>query len=374
MDELAGELSGALERAEQESRRNRLFGELGGSIDLEELMDRVLDAAMEIPGFDAAMMVVERQDGAPAVVTRGMTRRRVRAAADIGRRRDAARHDHRQLPLRTRSGGPDPELIRGGAFVPLMGRELRPVGTLSLFWRTPDHEPTLGRDRAGRAPRRELDLGDRERAPLRRGEEARRDGRAHRASSTSATSRRRSAARWRLTTREADAEALPFPDASFDAVLSVFGVMFVPRPERAASELVRVCRSRGRIGLVSWTPGSFIGDMFRTIARHVPPPPVPSVFAWGDEEVVERLLGPAVELTSVRRREFVFRYMSARDFVDTFRTYYGPTHRAFAAVLDASGRQAQKDELLALAESANRSAAGVLAVPSEYLEVVASRS
>jgi SAM-dependent methyltransferase len=177
----------------------------------------------------------------------------------------------------------------------------------------------------------------------------------------------------RLTTREADAEALPFPDASFDAVLSVFGVMFVPRPERAASELVRVCRSRGRIGLVSWTPGSFVGDMFRTIARHVPPPPMPSVFAWGDEEEVERLLGPAVELTSVRRREFVFHYLSARDFVDTFRTYYGPTRRAFAA-LDATGQQALDDELLALAESANRSAAGSLAVPSEYLEVVASRA
>ena len=177
----------------------------------------------------------------------------------------------------------------------------------------------------------------------------------------------------RLTTREADAEALPFPDASFDAVLSVFGVMFVPRPERAASELVRVCRNRGRIGLVSWTPGSFIGDMCRTIARHVPPPPVPSVFAWGEEEVLEGLLGPAVELTSVQRREFVFRYTSARDFVDTFRTYYGPTHRAFAA-LDAGGQRALEDDLLALAESANRSAAGALAVPSEYLEVVASRS
>ena len=142
MDALSHDLSSALERAERESRRNRLFGELGGSIDLEELMDRVLDAAMEIPGFDAAMMVVERQDGAPAVVTRGMTAQEsarpptsgvagalpgtITVSYRYGRDRDA----------------PDGELIRGGAFVPLMGRELRPVGTLSLFWRSAEHEPT----------------------------------------------------------------------------------------------------------------------------------------------------------------------------------------------------------------------------------------
>jgi diguanylate cyclase (GGDEF)-like protein len=141
MDELSQDLSVALDRAERESRRNRLFGELGGSIDLEELMDRVLDAAMEIPGFDAAMMVVERQDGAPAVVTRGMTAQEsarpptsgvagslpgtITVSYRYGRDRDA----------------PEGELIRGGAFVPLMGRELRPVGTLSLFWRTTEHEP-----------------------------------------------------------------------------------------------------------------------------------------------------------------------------------------------------------------------------------------
>jgi len=141
MDALAGELSGALERAEQESRRNRLFGELGGSIDLEELMDRVLDAAMEIPGFDAAMMVVERQDGAPAVVTRGMTAdesARPPTSGVVGTLPGTITVSYRYGRDRD---GPDLELIRGGAFIPLMGRELRPVGTLSLFWRTPDHEP-----------------------------------------------------------------------------------------------------------------------------------------------------------------------------------------------------------------------------------------
>jgi diguanylate cyclase (GGDEF)-like protein len=142
MDELAGELSDALERAEQESRRNRLFGELGGSIDLEELMDRVLDAAMEVPGFDAAMMVVERQDGAPAVVTRGMTAdesARPPTSGVVGTLPGTITVSYRYGHDRE---GADVELIRGGAFIPLIGRELRPVGTLSLFWRTPDREPS----------------------------------------------------------------------------------------------------------------------------------------------------------------------------------------------------------------------------------------
>jgi len=142
MDELAGELSGALERAEQESRRNRLFGELGGSIDLEELMDRVLDAAMEIPGIGAAMIVVERQDGAPAVVTRGMSPEESQRPPTSG----VAGTLPGTITVSYRYGrdreGTDMDLIRGGAFVPLMGRELRPVGTLSLFWRDPDHEPS----------------------------------------------------------------------------------------------------------------------------------------------------------------------------------------------------------------------------------------
>jgi diguanylate cyclase (GGDEF)-like protein len=141
MDELAGDLAEALERAERESRRNRLFGELGGSIDLEELMDRVLDAAMEIPRVDAAMMVVERQDGAPAVVTRGMTAQesaRPPTSGVVGTLPGAITVSYR---YGRDQEGSEAELIRGGAFIPLMGRELRPVGTLSLFWRT-EHEPS----------------------------------------------------------------------------------------------------------------------------------------------------------------------------------------------------------------------------------------
>jgi diguanylate cyclase (GGDEF)-like protein len=141
MDELAGGLSEALERAEQESRRNRLFGELGNSIDLEELMDRVLDAAMEIEGIDAAMMVVERPDGGPAVVTRGMTEQesaRPPTSGVVGTLPGTITVSYRYG--RDREGGGETDLIRGGAFVPLVGRELRPVGTLSLFWRS-DREP-----------------------------------------------------------------------------------------------------------------------------------------------------------------------------------------------------------------------------------------
>ena len=141
MDELAEDLSVALDRSERESRRNRLFGELGSSIDLGELMDRVLDAAMEIPGFDAAMMVVERQEGVPAVATRAMTAQETARPPTSG----VAGALPGAITVSYRYGrdreAPDTELIRGGVFIPLMGRELRPVGTLSLFWRSIDTEP-----------------------------------------------------------------------------------------------------------------------------------------------------------------------------------------------------------------------------------------
>jgi diguanylate cyclase (GGDEF)-like protein len=141
MDELAQDLSEALERAERETRRNRLFGELGGSIDLEEVMDRVLDAAMELTGIDAAMMVVEGQGGAPAVATRGMTPQETAKPPTSG----VAGALSGTITVSYRYGRdqdlPDEQLIRGGVFIPLMGRELRAIGTLSLFWRRPGHEP-----------------------------------------------------------------------------------------------------------------------------------------------------------------------------------------------------------------------------------------
>ena len=141
MDELAGDLSEALERAERESRRNRLFGELGGSIDLEELMDRVLDAAMDIPGFEAAMIVVEGHNGAATVVTRGMTTQEIARPPTSGVAGSLPGTITVSYRYGRDRGVPDATLIRGGVFIPLMGRELRPVGTLSLFWRSTDHEP-----------------------------------------------------------------------------------------------------------------------------------------------------------------------------------------------------------------------------------------
>ena len=141
MDELAQDLSEALERAERETRRNRLFGELGGTIDLEEIMDRVLDASMELPGFDAAMMVVEGQGGAPVVATRGMSPEETAKPPTSG----VAGALSGTITVTYRYGRDqditDTDLIRGGVFIPLVGRELRAIGTLSLFWRASDHEP-----------------------------------------------------------------------------------------------------------------------------------------------------------------------------------------------------------------------------------------
>jgi diguanylate cyclase (GGDEF)-like protein len=141
MDELSQDLSEALDRAERESRRNRLFGELGGSIDLDELLDRVLDAAIQIPGFEAAMVVVESQTGAPTVVTRGMTQQETSKPPTSG----VVGTLPGTMTVTYRYGRdrelPDSELICGGVFIPLIGRDLAPIGTLSLFWRSRDHEP-----------------------------------------------------------------------------------------------------------------------------------------------------------------------------------------------------------------------------------------
>ena len=175
-----------------------------------------------------------------------------------------------------------------------------------------------------------------------------------------------------LTTRVADAEALPFADASFDAVLSTFGVMFTPNPERAASELLRVCRPGGRIGLANWTPEGFVGQMFKVVGQHVAPPAgVPSPLAWGNEERLHQLLGDGADV-EVNRRHFTFRYRSVDDYFDTFKDYYGPCVKAWAA-LDADGQASFRGQLVDLADGANRNTVGALTVDSEYVEVVATR-
>jgi ubiquinone/menaquinone biosynthesis C-methylase UbiE len=172
-----------------------------------------------------------------------------------------------------------------------------------------------------------------------------------------------------------DAEALPFEDASFDAAISVVGVMFAPDHQRAASELLRVTRPGGTIALASWCPDSFIGDLFRTTASHVPQPPgVQPPGLWGKEDHVRSLLGAGVGDLRATRRTYDFRYRSAEHFVDFFREWYGPTHKAFAA-LDEAGRKALRDDLVALVARTDRLAGeDAVAVPADYLEVIATRA
>jgi ubiquinone/menaquinone biosynthesis C-methylase UbiE len=181
---------------------------------------------------------------------------------------------------------------------------------------------------------------------------------------------RAAADRLTIAFQEADAEALPLADNSFDAVLSTFGVMFTPNQEKAANELIRVCRRGGRIGLANWTPDGFIGQLFKTIGSHVPPPPgVRSPALWGTEAHLKDLFsGHQIEAT---RKIFNFRYRSAEHWLDVFKTYYGPTNRAFAA-LESDKQAVLKRDLLALLDRMNRGG-DTLIVPSEYLEVIVTK-
>ena len=172
---------------------------------------------------------------------------------------------------------------------------------------------------------------------------------------------------------DGDAEALPFADGSFDAVISVLGVMFTADQEAAASELLRIARPGGTIALANWTPSSFVGEMFRTVARHIAPPAgVRSPLQWGTEPRLVELLGEGASELLVRPRTFVFRFRSPDEFVDFFRGNYGPVHTAFSK-LDEPGRGALHRDLAELATSHDRSIGPSLAIPSEYLEVVATR-
>ena len=185
--------------------------------------------------------------------------------------------------------------------------------------------------------------------------------------------RRASAEGLDIVFQVADAEALPFADASFDAVLSTFGVMFSPDQPRAASELARVCRPGGRIGLANWTPESLVGRMFKILGRHLPPPPgVQSPALWGTEAHLHTLFGKSAAKIEATERVFNFRYRSAAHFIEVFRTWYGPVHKAFAA-LPAEKAAILDRELAELLQSLNRAGPGSLVVPSEYLEVVVTR-
>ena len=185
---------------------------------------------------------------------------------------------------------------------------------------------------------------------------------------------RERAAAERLTVefRNADAEALPFKTGTFDAVLSTFGVMFTPDQDKAAAELLRVCKRGGKIGLANWTPGGFIGQLFKILGGHVPPPAgVKSPALWGTRARLDEMFGKGGDVAA-EPRMFVFRYRTPQHWLDVFRSYYGPMFKAFGA-LDAGKQEALAADMIALVGQFNRATDGSMAVGSEYLEVVVSK-
>jgi SAM-dependent methyltransferase len=176
-----------------------------------------------------------------------------------------------------------------------------------------------------------------------------------------------------LDFQQADAEALPFADGAFDAVVSTFGVMFTPDQDRAAAELLRVCKSGGQIGLANWTPDGFIGQVFKTLGRHVPPAAgLKSPALWGTRGRLSEMFGSAALSIKTQPCYFTFRYRSPEHFLEVFTTYYGPMLKAFAA-LDETKRAGLKDDLLVLVGQLNRAGDSTMVVPSEYLQVVITK-
>lgn len=173
--------------------------------------------------------------------------------------------------------------------------------------------------------------------------------------------------------QEADAEDLPFSNGVFDNVVSTFGVMFAPDQVQAAAELLRVCKPGGKIGLANWTPAGFIGQIFKMVGKHVPPPPgLNSPAAWGTEPFLQERFGEEAETIRVTSRQFTFRYHSPAHWLDLFRSYYGPLVKAFEA-LDEAERESLGQDILQLIDSLNQARDGTMVVPSEYLEIVIDR-
>jgi ubiquinone/menaquinone biosynthesis C-methylase UbiE len=184
---------------------------------------------------------------------------------------------------------------------------------------------------------------------------------------------RAAADRLKIAFREADAESLPFPDQSFDAVVSSFGVMFTPNQDKAAAEMIRVCKSGGQIGLANWTPDGFIGQLFKTMGKHLPPPAgIKSPALWGTRARITELFGLHAASIRIEPRIFNFRYQSAQHWLDVFKTYYGPVLKAFA-MLPPDGQAALAADLLALVQQFNRATDGTMVAPSEYVEVLITR-
>ena len=174
--------------------------------------------------------------------------------------------------------------------------------------------------------------------------------------------------------QRADAENLPFEDGSFNIVTSTFGVMFTPNQKQAASELMRVCRPGGKIALANWTPESFIGALFKTLGKHVPPPPgVQSPARWGSKAWIDETFAPEAEDISITMKNFNFRYLSPDHFIDFFRTFYGPVHKAFLALEDA-GREKLADDIRQTVADFNVATDGSMIVPSEYAEIVITKA
>jgi ubiquinone/menaquinone biosynthesis C-methylase UbiE len=175
-----------------------------------------------------------------------------------------------------------------------------------------------------------------------------------------------------VTFQEADAEALPFPDASFDVVLSTFGVMFTPNQQQAANELMRVCRPGGKIGMANWTPEGFVGRLFKIIGKYVPPAPgVKSPALWGTKAHLDTLFGSKAAVAA-ESKTFVFRYKSPAHWVEIFRDYYGPVAKTFAAI-DPEARETLEADLHALLGEFNIAKDGTVVIPSEYLEAVVTK-
>ena len=173
--------------------------------------------------------------------------------------------------------------------------------------------------------------------------------------------------------REGDAENLPYQDASFDVVISTLGVMFAPNQQKAAEELLRVVKPGGTIAMVNWVPDSYIGELFKTIGKYVPPPPgLKPPFRWGTEEGLDELLDGGIGSLQTRRRTHVWRFPSARHHVEFMRGYYGPLNKAFGA-LEEEGQHALEQDLISLAERYDRSEDGTAVLHADYLEVVATR-
>jgi ubiquinone/menaquinone biosynthesis C-methylase UbiE len=173
-----------------------------------------------------------------------------------------------------------------------------------------------------------------------------------------------------IKTEIADAEALPFADASFDIVTSTFGAMFTPNHEKPATEMLRVCRSQGKIGLANWTPEGFIGQLFKTIGKYIPPPAgMKSPALWGTKAHIEELFGKDASKVDTEAKAFMFRYRSDDHWIDIFKTYYGPVLKVFEA-LDAPSRVALTVDLKTLIAQFNLARDGTMVVPGEYLQAI----